>query len=42
MSIGWMTQVANIPLAPPLTNGLMAVHTVVLFPSAIANRHQQR
>ncbi len=37
MSIGWMTQVAIIPLAPPLRNGLMAVHIVLLFPSVIAN-----
>ena len=34
MSTGWMTQVASIPLAPPLTNGLIAFH--MLFFGAVS------
>lgn len=31
MSMGWMTQVASIPEAPPLTKGLIVGHTLLGF-----------
>lgn len=34
MSIGWMTQVASIPEAPPLTKGLTVFHTPVAAAAA--------
>lgn len=39
MSMGWITHVASMPEAPPLTKGLMVVQTpdwVLSFASAIA------
>jgi hypothetical protein len=31
MSMGWMMQVAPMPLRPPLTNGLATFHTEELW-----------
>jgi len=38
MSIGWITQVASIPEAPPLTKGFTVVQTLIgaFFSSAIS------
>ena len=39
MSTGCMTQVASIPLAPPLTNGLIAFQ-MVFFGAVSGGRNQ--
>ncbi|RWW86598.1 hypothetical protein BHE74_00004617 [Ensete ventricosum] len=42
--MGWMTQVASIPEAPPLTKGLTVLHTpdwLFGFPSAISTQRER-